>query len=64
MVVSLKILINDEFSKAPMNPRVNKDQNEHNNENQRKPLCKKLCEYYCIGLHKRLNSSRHHAFII
>jgi len=33
MVVSLKILINDEFSKASMDLRVVKDQNEHNNKN-------------------------------
>ena len=34
------------------------DQNEHNHENQI-VSGKELCEFYCLGLHKRLNSSRH-----
>jgi hypothetical protein len=32
---------------------------KHNSENQQKYLDKKLCEYYCLGLHKRLSSSKH-----
>ena len=33
--------------------------NEHNYKN-RKMSEKELCEFYCLGIHKRLNSSRHH----
>jgi len=60
VVVSLRILINVEFSKTLMNPRVVQGQNKLNNENQRKSLGKELYEYYCLSLCKRLNSLRHH----
>jgi hypothetical protein len=39
--------------------RVVQGQNKHNNENRMKYLGGELCEYYGLGLHKRLNSSRH-----
>ena len=44
MAVSLRILINIEFSKALMYPRVIQGQNKHNNENQRKSLGRELYE--------------------
>ena len=40
-------------------PRYVQGQNEHNYKN-RKMSEKELCEFYCLGIHKRLNSSRHH----
>jgi hypothetical protein len=60
MIVSLRILIKIELSKTLINSRVVQHQNEHNNENQRKYLDRELYKYYCLDLHKRLNSSRHH----
>ena len=33
--------------------------NEHYYKN-RKMSEKELCEFYCLGIHKQLNSSRHH----
>jgi hypothetical protein len=60
VVVSIRISINVEFSKTLMNPRVVQGQNKLNCKNQRKSLDKELYEYYCLGLWKRLNNSRHH----
>lgn len=59
MIVFLRIFIRVEFSKALMNPIVVQYQNEYNSENQRKSLGRELCKYYCLGLHRRLNSPRH-----
>ena len=44
---------------ALMKTKSVKGQNEHNRENHdvSKDI---LCEIYCLGLHKRLNNSRHH----
>ena len=42
-----------------MSPRFVQGQNKHNNENQNKCLGRLLYKYYCLGLHKRLNSLRH-----
>jgi len=56
MTISLRVSIKVEFSEALMNPRVVQDQNKHNNENQRKSIDRELCEYYCLCLHKKLNS--------
>ena len=51
---------NIEFSKAFMNLEDVHGQNKHSSKNQMKSLGRQLCEYYCIGLHKRLNSLKHH----
>ena len=59
MVIFFRILIEVEFYKAHMNWRVVQGQNKYNNENYKKSLGRELSEYYCLKLHKRLNSSRH-----
>jgi len=64
VAISLRILIKAGFSKALMNPRVVQGQNEHNSENQMKSLDRGLCEYYCLGLHKMLNSPRHRVYYL
>jgi hypothetical protein len=42
-----------------MNPGVVQGQKEHNSKNQMKSLDRELYEYCYLGLHKKLNSSRH-----
>jgi hypothetical protein len=62
MVVSLRI--KTEFSTTLMSPRFVQGQNKHNNENQKKCLGRLLYKYYCLGLHKRLNSLRHYIYYL
>lgn len=45
-----------EFSKTLMRPGDVHGQNEHNHVNKI-VSGKELCEFYCLGLHKRLNNS-------
>ena len=54
-----RVLKKTEFTKIFVNLKDVHSQNKHNSENQMKSLGRQLCEYYYIGLHKRLNSSRH-----
>jgi len=57
--VSLRISIEVKFFKTLMNPGVVQGQKEHNSKNQIKSLDRELYEYCYLGLHKKLNSSRH-----
>jgi hypothetical protein len=51
-------ILKAEFSKALIKPGIvhgRKDTTVEPNVYE-----EVLCEYYCLGLHKRMNSSRHH----
>jgi hypothetical protein len=57
--VSLRFLKKAKFFKALVNSRDVQGQNKHNSKNQKKSLHRELYGYYCFGLHKRMNSSKH-----